>query len=97
MEEEVSYIKISRDNEKKENFFIEYSFNGITSRKRFWLSSDRDMKPFNKEVISNILRNTILEITSNRRFWELFSDILPLSETSDKSKKIKRKRNNQKI
>ncbi len=76
MEDPICYIKVLRDDENKENFYIEYSFNGITSHKRFWLSTDKEMKPFNKEVITNILRKTILEITSHNRFWEPLQDLL---------------------
>lgn len=76
MEEPICHIRVLRDNESKENFFIEYSFNGVTSHKRFWLSSDKEMKPFNKEVITNILRKTVLEITGNSHFWEPLQDML---------------------
>ncbi|MDX9701686.1 MAG: hypothetical protein RBU23_01440 [Candidatus Auribacterota bacterium] len=76
MEDQICNIRVLRDNESKENFYIEYSFNGITSHKRFWLSTDKEMKPFNKEVITNILRKTILEITTHQRFWESFQDLL---------------------
>ncbi len=87
MEEQICYIKISRDNEIKENFYIEYSFNGVHSRKRFWITADKEMKKYNKEVISNILRNTVLEITSHKNFWNNFSDILRIAEKQNKSHK----------
>ncbi len=96
MEENVFYIKISLDRDTKENFYLEYSFDGIKSRKRFWISRDRDMKPFNKEVISNILRNAVLEITSNSRFWNLFGDMIP-SPSAIKPLKINRKRRRRSI
>lgn len=89
MDDQICYIKISRDNEIKENFYIEYSFNGIHSRKRFWITTDKEMKKYNKEVITNILRNTVLEITSNKNFWNNFSDILSSSDKKNLKKSHK--------
>ena len=90
MEEPICSIRILRDDENQQNVFIEYSFNGIKSHKRFWLSKEREIRPFNKEIITNILRETVLNITSNRKFWDLFEDILTsMRSASPKKKRIR--------
>ena len=94
MEEPICSIRILRDDQNQQNIFVEYSFNGIKSHKRFWLSVEREMRPFNKEIITNILRETVLNITSHRRFWDLFADILSsMSGGTRKKKRVKRRVN----
>jgi len=92
MEEPICSIRILRDDEKQQNIFVEYSFNGVKSHKRFWLSNDREMRPFNKEIITNIMRETVLKITSNRKFWDLFADILSsIGGGTPKKRRIRRR------
>ncbi|MCD6459619.1 hypothetical protein J7L67_03005 [bacterium] len=92
MEKPICSIRILRDDENQQNVFIEYSFNAIKSHKRFWLSTEREIRPFNKEIITNILRETVLKIISHKRFWDLFSDIVSTGRSNAPQKRRIRRR-----